>query len=51
MNNEIIYELVYPAVIKKTCEEKPQGRYKQLWRRGYGIRLTQDNTLLLALYS
>lgn len=50
MNNKIIYELVYAAIIKKTCEEKPQGRYKQIGRKGYATRPTQDNTLLLALF-
>lgn len=29
-NNEIIYEFIYHAVKKKTCEEKSQGKYKQI---------------------
>lgn len=50
MNNIIDYELVNPSVLKKTCEEKPQGKYKQIWAGGVSaIRPTRDNTLLLAL--
>lgn len=51
MNNVIVYELVYHAVLKKTGEEKPQGRDKQTGLRGENaFRPRQENALLLTLY-